>query len=96
MRIAGDKIGHVAAYTMLMVWFASLYANMRWICGVSFVALGVGLEFAQALTGYRTFELADMAADTMGVALGWLAALPPLPNLLVLMERGLSKNDALL
>jgi hypothetical protein len=37
--------------------------------------MGVAIEFIQPLTG-RNFELADMAADALGVALGWAAALP--------------------
>lgn len=91
----GDKLGHSMAYAMLMVWFAWLYPSLRirWSCAVGFVALGIGLEFVQGLTDYRTLELADMAADTMGVALGWIAALPPASNLLLFMERGLFKLD---
>jgi VanZ family protein len=95
-----DKMGHVAAYAVLMVWFASLYADVniqwKWICAASFVALGIGLEFAQVLTDHRTFELADMAADIVGVTLGWITALLPFPNLLLRLEQGLSKIDAFL
>jgi hypothetical protein len=40
------------------------------------VALGIGLEYAQMLTDTRTFQVADMVADGIGVALGWLAAPP--------------------
>lgn len=89
----GDKLGHGMAYTTLMVWFAWLYPDLRTrlVYAAGFLALGIALEFAQGLTEYRTFELADMAADAGGVALGWIAALPPLPNLLVLMERRLLK-----
>lgn len=89
----GDKLGHGMAYAMLMVWFAWLYPNLgnRLVHAAGFVVLGIALEFAQGLTEYRTFELADMAANAVGVALGWIAARPPLPNLLVLMERSLLK-----
>jgi VanZ family protein len=89
----GDKLGHWIAYTMLMVWFAWLYPNLRTrlVYAAGFLVLGIALEFAQSFTEYRTFELSDMVADTVGVALGWIAALPPLPNLLVLTERSLLK-----
>jgi VanZ family protein len=89
----GDKLGHWMAYTTLMVWFAWLYPNLRTrlVYAAGFLVLGIALEFAQGLTEYRTFELSDMVADAVGVALGWIAALPPLPNLLVLMERSLLK-----
>ena len=39
-----------------------------------FVGMGIALEFVQGALGYRSFELADMAANTLGVAAGWIAA----------------------
>ena len=78
----GDKAGHLAAYGLLMFWFAQLYpgkkAGIAYAAG--FVALGVGLEFLQGGTGYRTFDLLDILANALGVALGWTlgALLPPL------------------
>jgi hypothetical protein len=84
-----DKIGHVSAYAVLMWWWAQLdiaFAR-RLTTAAALVALGVGLEFMQRATGYRTFESADMAADAIGVAAGWLLAPPRLPNLLALAER---------
>jgi len=73
----GDKLGHFLAYGILMFWFCQLYTAPRTRLGyaLGFVALGVGLEFVQRALGYRSFELFDMAADAMGVALGWLAAI---------------------
>jgi hypothetical protein len=35
---------------------------------------GIALEFARRWAGYRTFELADRAANATGVAAGWLSA----------------------
>jgi len=59
-----------------MFWFAFLYRRTptRLAYAVGFVAMGVAIEFIQPYTG-RNFELADMAADAIGVALGWGAAL---------------------
>ncbi|MEO8718682.1 MAG: VanZ family protein [Burkholderiales bacterium] len=73
----GDKLGHFLAYGVLMFWFAFLYRGARARLGYAFlwIAMGVGLEFAQRATGYRSFELADMAADALGVLAGALAAL---------------------
>jgi VanZ family protein len=73
----GDKLGHFAAYGVLMFWFAQLYLQ-RWTrvaYALGFVAMGIGLEFLQAALGYRAFELFDMYANTLGVLLGWAAAL---------------------
>jgi VanZ family protein len=79
----GDKLGHLAAYGGLMFWFCQLYAAhaTRLGCAAAFIAMGIGLEFMQDATGYRSFELLDMAANTLGVLLGWGAALI-LPKLL--------------
>jgi VanZ family protein len=73
----GDKLGHFFAYGATMFWFAQLYAvsAVRRRYAVGFIALGIALEFVQAQVG-RDFEVADMAADAIGVALGWAAALP--------------------
>ena len=89
----GDKLGHWMAYTTLMAWFAWLYPNLctRLVYAAEFLVLGIALEFAQGFTEHRTFELSDIVADTVGIALGWIAALLPLPNLLVLTERSLLK-----
>jgi VanZ family protein len=80
----GDKFGHMFAYAALMSWFANLYElpARRLQFAVGFVALGVALEFVQRWTGYRAFEVADMAADAVGVAVGWLLAPPRMPNYL--------------
>jgi len=84
----GDKLGHVVAYATLMSWFANLYEGSvrRRQFAIGFIALGIALEFVQGWTGYRTFEVADMAADTIGVAAGWIVAPPRIPNYLRGME----------
>lgn len=85
----GDKISHVLAYCVLMSWFANLHGKLheRWLLAAGFIAMGIALEFVQRWTGFRTFEVADMVAGALGVALGWVAAPPRLPNYLALAER---------
>jgi VanZ family protein len=72
----GDKLEHFLAYAVLMFWFAIAYRSTktRLAYGAGWIALGVALEFAQAATGYRSFEVADMAANTLGVLAGAAAA----------------------
>ena len=72
----GDKLEHFLAYGSLMLWFSQLYVRtpVRAAYALGFVALGIALEFIQPQFG-RDFELADMAADALGVALGWAGAL---------------------
>ena len=73
----GDKLGHFAAYGLLMFWFALLYRERkaRIAYALGFIAMGVALEFAQGQLGYRTYDVFDMYANTLGVLLGWAAAL---------------------
>jgi VanZ family protein len=68
----GDKLGHLLAYGLLMFWFSQLYLERkaRIAYAVGFIAMGVGLEFLQGQLGYRTYEVFDMYANTLGVALG--------------------------
>lgn len=88
----GDKIGHLATYAGVMLWFAQLYSSItaRLLLAGGFVALGIGLEFAQLLTATRTFEIADMLADGIGVASGWFAAPPRTINFLKRIESAIS------
>ncbi len=84
----GDKLSHVAAYLVLMSWFANVDqgTSQRITCAAGCIGLGVGLEFAQRWTGYRSFEYADMAAGAAGVVIAWILAPPRLPNYLHLAE----------
>ncbi len=84
----GDKFSHAFAYFVLMSWFANLYGRLSHRAGLAagFIALGVLLEFLQLWTGYRSFDVTDMEAGALGVAAGWAAAPPRLPNYLSLAE----------
>lgn len=86
---SGDKIGHVLAYTFLMLWFCQLYRTRakKWSIALGLVALGIAIEFAQEQTGYRQFEIADMGADGIGVAIGLLLGETLLANALRQVER---------
>ena len=68
-----DKLEHLLAYAVLMGWFGQLYvtkpAQLAWAVG--FCLLGVTLEFAQGWGGVRFFDVWDMAANALGVLLGW-------------------------
>ena len=85
----GDKISHVLAYLALMSWFANIYdsAIQRTGFAIGFVILSIALEFVQWWVGYRTLELNDMVASTIGVALGLVFAPPRMPNYLKLIEQ---------
>ena len=83
-----DKVGHFLGYGGLMFWFSQLYrSRTRVFYALGFVAMGIGLELAQGQLGYRTYEVFDMYANTLGVLLGWTLALM-LPRALPGAETG--------
>ncbi len=86
-----DKLGHFAAYALMMLWFAQIYTGnrARWAIALVFVALGIALECLQRLGGYRTFEYADMGANTAGVMCALLLAQTRLSRSLAVVERSL-------
>lgn len=68
-----DKLNHLAAYGLLMFWFAQL--TPRWLqLAAGLLMLSGLLELAQGLTGYREASLQDMVANALGLALGALLA----------------------
>lgn len=84
----GDKLGHLLAYTLLMGWFVQLFR--RWpiilLHALLLLLLGVTLEFLQQRTG-RTFEIADMLANSLGVTLGIVTTFTPLRKTLQWFEQ---------
>jgi len=82
-----DKFLHVLAYGVLMLWFAQLHPQSRygWLaCG--FVALGILLEVLQSYSGYRSGDLGDVAANSLGTGLSWALALRGMNTLLLHFE----------
>ena len=71
---------------------AGVHALRGPLIGLGLVALGIALEFAQRMTGIRMFEISDMVAGALGVALGWLLASPRTPNLLYWCQRWLAPS----
>ncbi|WP_341676902.1 VanZ family protein [Niveibacterium sp. SC-1] len=87
--------GHLSAYGVLMAWFARLVPPARRpLAALLLIAMGVGVEFLQGMTGYRSFDPTDMLANSCGVMLGWLASPPRLPSGLVAVERLLLRRPA--
>ncbi len=60
-----------------MFCFCLLYPrrSTRIAYALSWIGMGVGLELIQGALGYRTYEVFDMFANTLGVLIGWAAAL---------------------
>jgi VanZ family protein len=87
-----DKIGHFLAYFLLSAWAVSIFRTRRaqLLAALSLVALGLGIEWAQAnLTVTRKGDLADAVANTLGIALGFALGFTPLARLLERLDRQL-------
>ena len=69
----GDKIGHFAAYAALMGWWHQIDRN-AYRLALLFVLMGLTLEILQSFTGFRQADVFDMAANTIGVGIGWFIA----------------------
>ncbi len=71
-----DKVYHMLAYLWLaaLPFFAFLSPKAALAATLGMIPLGAGLEIAQYYVPGRSFSLADMAANCLGVILGiWLA-----------------------
>jgi VanZ family protein len=81
--------GHIVAYFWLMIWFAQIYRGngARLQLALAFGVLGIALEFAQGLTGYRHFDYMDMVLNCIGIALALMLARTPLQDALQRLER---------
>jgi hypothetical protein len=75
-RFVGVNTGHVLAYAWLMFWYAQIFWRnpQRFAVALALVALGVVLEYLQALTPTRHFAYEDMRDDAIGVLGGWAFA----------------------
>ena len=83
-----DKVSHFVAYGSLMFWFGMLFPGWRnqVISALGFVAMGIAVEYLQRMTGYRSFDVADMVANAIGVTIGWVVVQTPLRRLLQWVE----------
>lgn len=91
-----DKANHLIAYTVLMGWFTQLISerNMQIVYMLGFFAMGVSLEFLQAQTSYRSFELADMMANGVGVFIGWVISVTMMPGWLIKFDKFMNEKNA--
>jgi VanZ family protein len=64
-----DKLSHIIAYMILMLWFANIYPqrSSQLQMSIGFFVMGVCLELLQGVTEYRTFSYADMLANGIGI-----------------------------
>lgn len=73
-----DKFEHAAAYLLQTLTLTILFPRFRWQIMVWFLCQGAVIEGLQSITSYRSAEMADMAANTIGVVLGLSLSYTPL------------------
>jgi len=71
-----DKIIHFFLYFILVGWFIQLYKKLstRLIILCAAIALGLLMEALQSLTPYRSFDLIDQLANSIGAISAFLLA----------------------
>ena len=79
-----DKLQHLAAYGGTVWWWGQYWPTFRQrlVLAIGATLMGVGIEYVQRWTGWRTFDVMDMVANGFGVLLGWLAVVTPIGTLL--------------
>ena len=86
-----DKAQHFAAYACLMYWYGMSFRR-HWRWPAFLVGLGVGLEFLQGYSGFRSFDPFDMLANTIGVGLGLMVLKTPAGHCLGAMDKRLASR----
>ena len=79
-----DKLAHFLAYAALSTGFSLVIQQRRSLWWVFFGLNGYGLllEYLQGLTGYRTADINDAIANSIGVVAGLFAHFSPLRGFL--------------
>ncbi len=68
-----DKWVHLIIYGWLALWFAPLSKHKNFLL-LALIFMGIGIEFLQSLTSYRTGDILDIAANSLGAFLGMALA----------------------
>ena len=63
-----DKVNHLLGYGALMVFGYLAYERLKLVAG-ALVVFGGLVEVLQGMTGYRYMSLADLVANSAGIAL---------------------------
>ena len=86
-----DKVEHLLGYFVLAAGAVQLFGGSRalLVATLGLVALGIGIEFAQGMTAYRSADPWDALANSIGVLLGMATRWTPWRDLLLRVERRL-------
>ena len=89
-----DKWLHGFTFAFLAVWFSGQYSRNRyWGIGIGLFLFGIVIELCQRMVSYRTAEFMDLAADTVGIALGLIIALTGLGGWSLRLEEFIQRRS---
>jgi len=89
-----DKVGHALSYSLAMGWYAQVRATAGGRAGwaIALSVLGGLLEVLQGQTETRHFEWADILADWVGVAAGWMLSVRLCPDALHQLDAWIARD----
>jgi len=90
-----DKWLHGVTFVVLAIWFAGQYRpRSYWRIGTGLIFFGVLIEACQRLVTYRSAELFDIVADSIGIAIGLIIAMAGLGGWSLRIENWYISRDA--
>lgn len=83
-----DKLLHFSAYFFLMSYFSQILKFKSYKKSLPlFFTMGVLIEILQLISGYRSFELLDILANTLGLICGLILFGKLFPNIILSLEK---------
>ena len=66
-----DKWVHLGTFLFLAIWFAGQYRRQSyWRIALGLISFGILIEICQRMVSYRTGDLDDLLADSVGILIG--------------------------
>jgi len=86
-----DKYGHFISYALLSAYLSLLVEQRKSLWRILFglIVYGLFLEFMQSFTSYRSGDLADVLANSLGAVTGLAFYFSPLRRILRNVDRWL-------
>jgi VanZ family protein len=86
-----DKFAHFLSYAVLSAWFSLLVKQRKslWLILFGLISYGLLLELLQGFTSYRSEDMADAVANSLGVITGLAFYFSPLRRILRVVDNWL-------
>ncbi len=86
-----DKLAHFVSYAVLSAWFSLLVEQRKslWLILFGLISYGLLLELLQGFTSYRSEDMADAVANSLGVITGLAFYFSPLRRILRVVDNWL-------